>query len=502
MVAWIDEALGEVELGDERLRKRLSILVEALSEHPEASIPEATGSRAAAQAAYRFFDNEAVSPERLIEALAQATARRCEGRPLLLAVQDTTSLDYTSHRDTSGLGPLEHSAHRGLFVHSTLAVDPRGGVPLGLLGQETWARPSESRVAKGESRKALPVEAKESAHWLVGLKQGEKRLGSAGGSTRVLTVADREADVYELFALAHLLQADWLIRARHDRKLAGDEGQLLQAVERAPIRVCTFVDLVRTDERAARRAKLTVRLAEVVLVPPRRPVGALAQWWQAHPEVEHLAPERLTPVRVGVVLVDEVAAPEGEKPLRWLLLTSLAVKTAEEALAVIGYYRLRWLVERYHFVLKSGCQIERLQLETAERLRRALAVYSEVAWRLLWLTYQARTTPAALWTTVTTDRAVPAGLADLDWRLIWLAVSPKVALPDTPPELRTVVRMIARLGGFLGRKGDGEPGVKTLWRGLRRLDDLVAGYRLFSKHPDLLPDQLQASTLASSMTCA
>jgi Transposase DNA-binding/Transposase Tn5 dimerisation domain/Transposase DDE domain len=489
MAVSADAPLGEVELGDERLRKRLLMLVEAFAEHPEASIPEATGSRAAAQAAYRFFDNEHVSPERLFEALAEATAKRCQGLSLVLAVQDTSSLDYTRHTDTVGLGPLEHSSHRGLFVHSTLAVDPNGGVPLGLLGQETWARPAESRKAKGESRKVLPVEAKESAYWLVGLKGTVARVGA---ETKTVTIADREADLYELFALAYMLSGAWVIRARHDRNLVGDERHLLRAVEDAPIAVCTWVDLVRTDEREARRAKLTVRSIEVVLLPPRQAVRALAEWWQKHPEVERLAPERLEPVRVGVVLVDEVEVPPGVKPLRWLLLTSLSVKAAREALTVIGYYRLRWLVERYHYVLKSGCQVERLQLETAERLRRALAVYSEVAWRLLALTYQARATPETPCTTA------PDGL---DWRLAWLAVSPKRALPDEPPDLRTVIRLIAMLGGFLGRKGDGEPGVKTLWRGLRRLSDMVAGYHLFTAHPDLLPDQHLTGPAPSPPTC-
>ena len=156
MAVWTDEPLGEVEPGDERLRKRLAMLVEPFVEHPEASIPEATGSWAATQAAYRFFDNEAVSPEELIEALSGATAKRCGALPLVLAVQDTTSLDYTSHSDTLGLGPLEHPKYQGLFVHSTLAIDPEGGAPLGLVSQETWARSAE---AKGETRKVLPVEA-------------------------------------------------------------------------------------------------------------------------------------------------------------------------------------------------------------------------------------------------------------------------------------------------------------------------------------------------------
>ena len=483
MAAWASEIVGDIELGDRRLNQRLVTLVETFVGHPAASIPEACGTWAETEAAYRFFNNEAVLPEEIIEAMAEATAKRCQGLPLVLAVQDTTSLDYTTHTDTVGLGPLEHPKRRGLFDHSALVVNPDGGVPMGLISQQVWARDSES-VGKSDKRKGLPVEAKESARWLLGLRQTEARLGP---TVRVLSVADREADIYELFALAHELEGDWLIRARHDRRLVGDERHLLATVEQAPVCAWTTVELSRTDKRETRLAKLEVRRAQVVLVPPRRADGVIDKWWAGHPEVERLAPKKLRPVRVGVVLVDEVDAPKGAKPVRWLLLTSLPVETTEQALAVVGYYRLRWLVERYHFVLKSGCQVEKLQLETAERLRRALAVYSEVAWRLLWLTYEARAHPEASCTPV---------FDETTWRVLCVADSPTAMVPVTPPDLRTVVRKIAMLGGFLGRKGDGEPGVKTLWRGLRRLDDMVAAYRILREHPDLLPDKL-----ASQLSC-
>ena len=483
VATWASEIVGEIELGDERLNQRLVALVETFAERPAASIPEASETWAATQAAYRFFSNEAVEPEQIILAMAEATAKRCQGLPLVLAVQDTTRLDYTTHTDTEGLGPLEHPKHRGLFVHTALAVAPQSGVPLGVVSQQVWARDPDT-VGKSQKRKELPVEAKESARWLVGLKQTEERLGS---SVRVLTVADREADVYELFALAHQLKGDWLIRARHDRSLQGDERHLLAAVEQAAVCARTTVELPRTDEREARQANLEVRRAEVVLRPPQRLSGAIGQWWAQHPQVEHLAPKKLRPVRVGVVLVQEVDPPVGVKPVRWLLLTSLPVETPEQALACVEHYRLRWLVERYHFVLKSGCLVEKLQLETAERLRRALAVYSEVAWRWLWLTYEARAHPEAPCTTV---------LDELTWRVLCVADCPKAVVPVTPPNLRTAIRMIAMLGGFLGRKADGEPGVKTLWRGLRRLNDIVAAYRVLKEHPDLLPDKL-----ASQLSC-
>lgn len=479
MTTWANEIVGKIDLDDKRLDKRLVTLVETFVERPGASIPEACGTWAAAEAAYRFFDNEAVAPERIILAMAEATAERCQGLPLVLAVQDTTSLDYTAHTDTVGTGPLENPKRRGLFAHTTLAVtpEPEGGVPIGIISQHVWAR-DPGTVGKRHKRKEVPVEAKESARWLVSLKETEARLGP---TVRVLTVADREADVYELFALAHELKGDWLIRARHDRNLKGDERHLVAAVERAEVCASTTVELARTDEREARLAKLEVRRAQVVLMPPQRPVGVINKWWAEHPEAEHLAPKKLHPVRVGVVLVTEVGAPEGEKPVRWLLLTSLPVETTEQALTCVGHYRLRWLVERYHYVLKSGCLVERLQLESADRLRRAVAVYSEVAWRLLWLTYQARAHPEAPCTTVFDEET---------WRVLWVADCPTAVVPVTPPNLHTAVRKIAMLGGFLGRKGDGEPGVKTLWRGLRRLNDTLAGYRLAREHPDLLPDQL------------
>ena len=468
---WISEVAGEIELGDERLRKRFLTLAETFLEKPASSIPEACRTWAATQAAYRFFDNEAVVPDELTDAMAKATAGRCQGLSRVLVVQDTTSLDFTGHTDTVGLGPLEHTRHRGLLVHTALAVDPQGGVPLGIVSQLVWARDPQT-VGKRDQRKDVPVEAKESARWLISLLETEAHLGA---SVRVLSVADREADVYELFVLAQEVKGDWLIRARHDRNLVGSEGRLIATVEQQKVSATSTVTLPRTNDRVARRATLAVRQAQVVLVPPGRHTEQIAAWWAEHGEATHLVPPVMAPLHVGVVLVTEVAPPIGVKPIRWLLLTNQPVETTEQALACVADYRLRWLIERYHYVLKSGCQVEKLQLETAARLRRALVVYSEVAWRLLWLTYEARTEPDATCSTVFTD---------LTWQLLWMKVRPKIPLPMVPPTLRTVTRQTAQLGGFLARKGDGEPGVKTLWRGLRRLQDMEAGALLFQQHPE------------------
>ena len=480
MGTWAEEIGEGIELGDKRLQARVVALLGVFAEKAGSSIPDACESWAATCAAYRFFDNEDVEPEKIIVGAARATLNRCRGEGVVLAVQDTTAVDYTSHDQTEGMGPLETSWRRGLFVHSTLAVSEKG-VPLGLIAQEIWARDPQG-IGKRHQRKQLPVEAKESAKWLVALKRTEERLMSVG--VRVVTVADREADVYELFALAEEVRGEWVIRARHDRKLTDEAGKLLSAVESVSPSVRATVQVQRADNRPARQAKLEMRRATVVLRPPERAREVMAKWWAAHLEVEHLLPEELHPIRVGVILVTELEAPEGVEPLRWLLLTNLPVETEEQVLRCVGYYRQRWIVERYHYVLKSGCQVEKLQLETAERLRRALAMYGIVAWRLLWLTHEARAQPESPCTMVLDEDA---------WRLLVAYRNPKGVLPTQPPDLHTIVREIAKLGGFLGRKHDGEPGVKTIWRGLRRLNDMVLGYRIIQAHPELLSKQRPAT---------
>lgn len=466
-----EQILGEarIDLGDERLERRLRALVEALAEQPESSLAQACGGWAAQQAAYRFFRNEAVRPEALAAVLGEATVARCAGEARVVVIQDTTSLDYTAHPATTGLGALEQPSRRGLLLHTAQAVSV-AGVPLGLLDLQLWARADEPDPS-GERRHQRPLEAKESAKWVRGLRRTAERLA---GTARPLTIADREADIYALFMLAHELDGDWLIRARHDRALAGDEGRLLATVERAPVCARLTTEVPRAGTRPARTAELVVRAVTVTLVPPRPRSGAVAQWWARHPAAEHLGPTQLRPLQVGVVLVTEPAPPADEAPLRWLLLTSLPTETPEQALACVGLYRLRWLAERFHFVLKSGCRVERLQLEDGARLERAVAVYAAVAWWLLWLTEQARATPDAPCTVVLEAAA---------WQALYAYTHRTLVLPATPPDLRTAVRLLASLGGFRGRKGDGEPGVQVLWRGVRRLHDIVETWTLFHSLP-------------------
>jgi hypothetical protein len=279
----------------------------------------------------------------------------------------------------------------------------------------------------------------------------------------VLTIADREADFYDLFAAARRPGHDLLIRARARRRVCHEAGLLGAAVRATPAARQLTVTLRRGDDRPERQATLTLRFGQVLLKPP-----------STHPRRKELAP-----LPVWAVLAQEDEPPPGHKPVCWLLLTTVPVRAADDAVQAVLRYAQRWLVERLHYVLKTGCRVEQLQLETADRLLRAVATYTVVAWRLLWLAYEARHSPAAT-CAVAFDR--------LEWEVLHRAVHAGAPVPAAAPSLAEAVEHVARLGGFLARRGDGAPGVTTLWRGLRRLHDLVAGYRLTLPHQATPPD--------------
>lgn len=439
-------------LGDARWNKRLVQTVEALAAHLEASVPEACGSWAAAKGAYRLWDSDRVSPEAIREAQSLATVERLDGYETVLAIQDTTNLDVSHHPATKGTGPLDHPAARGLKVHSVLASTPEG-VPLGLLHQQTWARDAKA-VGRSKKRRQHETREKESQRWITALDEAQEAVPSP---TRVITVADREADIYDLLAAPRRPGSDLLIRAAHDRRVSGEAGHLWKAIREEPVAGTMRVRLRRRDNLAPREAELTVRHGIVAVRPPRNGYRE----------------KQAEPVSVGVVLAEEETPPSGASPIRWLLYTTLPVESFDQAVRCVRWYSRRWLIERYHYVLKSGCGLEKLQLREAERLERALATFSVVAWFLLWLTYQAREEP---------DGPCDAVLAAHEWQSLYCTIHQTAAPPAEPPTLREAVRWIARLGGFLGRRRDGEPGVKTIWKGLRRLEDIAETWKLLHSH--------------------
>jgi hypothetical protein len=335
------------------------------------------------------------------------------------------------------------------MMHNLLAISPEG-TPLGILHERFWARPPEEQ-GKRKTRNTRRLEEKESQRWLDGVAAAEAALPE---HPHVVVVADRESDIYDLFAMPRSSRTDLLVRVRDRRRRVEHPAKHLgAAIGESPARCETTIEVPRADGRPARQAILTLRWEQLTVCRP----------------VNHLGEAPAEPVKLWFLSAREENPPPNRSPINWLLASTLAICGLKDALRLLTWYLHRWRIEQFHFVLKSGCRIERLQLQTAESMEAAIATFSIVAWRLLWLTYEARRQPQAVCTRV---------LDETTWQTAYRALHPQRPLPTTPPSLLEATRWIAQLGGFLGRKHDGHPGVVTLWRGWRRLEDILIGYRL------------------------
>ncbi len=453
--AWIAAELAGVELGDKRLNWRLVDTASKLAAQPTASIPQACDDWADTRATYRLFDNTKVSAEQIQAPHYERTRSRLAAHPRVLAVQDTTYLDFTAHAQTQGLGPIgtEQQQMQGLVMHTALFLTP-SGLPLGLGSQQLWVRPDEPNDQTQTERRKQPIEEKESYKWLMGLTQTLLRVPAG---TQVVHVGDSEADIYELFVQAQTHQTDLLVRAAQNRRVSAPEvGLLWDQLAAQPIQGSYTVEVPQRQQQPVRTAMVSVRFAPVTLTPPQRLRGQLPS------------------VSLWAVLVREETPPAGADAVEWLLLTTVAVHTLADALERIDWYCQRWQIEVYHKILKSGCRVEASQLATAARLMRLIALYSIIAWRLFWLTHLYRHEPQAPCTTV---------LADHEWRALFAHTHRSPQPPAQLPSVADVVLWIARLGGFLARRHDGPPGVTVIWRGWQRLHDIASTWLLFHPPP-------------------
>ena len=435
--------LTAIELGDRRRNHRAQRVLEKLGDKPTVSIPAACGGWDETKAAYRLFDYPEVTFDAVLAPHFACTEERLRDYPRVLCVQDTTELDYTTKKDIAGLGPLNYETRRGMYLHPTLALTPER-VPLGLLDLYSWARePGSLGQGKNPSR---TLEEKESVRWVDGFARVNE-LAEQLENTRLTYIGDRESDIYDLFVEAPCPEhgADWLVRVQHQERLLADGRKLRPVLDAAPVLTEVTFERPASNGRPARTVHQQIKAARVTLKAPSRP-------------------DRLLPdVSVTVLLATEIDPPAGEEPLDWVLLTNLPVQTPEQALEKLSWYLCRWQIEVYFKILKSGCRVEQLQLETRERLEPALGFYMIIAWRVLFLTMLGRDCPEMPCDTV---------FADEEWKAVYLVTQRKVP-PEKPPSLDTMVRMIASLGGFLNRKSDGFPGPKTLWIGLQRVPDFV-----------------------------
>jgi hypothetical protein len=449
---WAAQVAGFADLPDERLNTRFAHTLATLAAKPLDSFPQACGSASDAKATYRFFSNKRLTTAHFLQPLVAATAEACRGQAVVLAVQDTTSLNYTTLQTTQGLGLLNDSKRaRGLHLHSTVALRT-DGVPLGLLGQHSWSRPVEPPALPPKPER--PIEDKESYKWLRGLEAAEAALLSLPEAERprLIHVMDREGDIHEVLQRLTHSPHGAVIRSAQNRSVDGPLAKSIPAVRAAPLLGVHRVEVPAQHGQPRRQARCELRSVPLTLTPDpaKYPHRQLVIW--------------------TLVEAREVDAPAGVEPLGWLLWTTEPAATRAQILAVLAIYKLRWRIEDFHLTLKSGCRAEALALETADRLIKAVLLYSLIAVRIVALRDLARQEPDAPCTTILSEDA---------WRALYAKFEATASDADTPvPTVRQAIGWIGRLDGHLNRKSDGRPGVRTLWRGWRDLTILVAGYRL------------------------
>jgi len=481
---WVVEEMKTAALRDKRLNKRLEVILDQLARRPAASIPSACGGYAETAAAYRFFDNEKVTFEEVLQPHIEATQQRMRQQSEVILAQDTTEMDLTRPEQiVVGAGPLDGGSRRGVLLHLLHAFTP-DGTPLGTAHGKAWARdehtPSCSTMTSFQ-RVATPIEEKESYRWVVALQQAQ-RVAEQLPETRCVCVADSEADIYELLAEAtkEPRHSEWIVRACHNRALELQPEEEAGPVEETSdddtthryLRDHVLAEKVlftqtikvrgrnnkyscdrrsRRQPRESRSAEVEVRAACVTLRAP----------WRRD--------RKLPDVTVHVVLVREASPPANDVAVEWLLLTSMPIESVEQVRQVIQYYCVRWLIEVFFRTLKSGCRAEKRLFEKLDRWLPCLAVYLIVTWRTLLVCRLGREFP---------DISCEAVFEPAEWQSVYQVIH-RQPPPATPPTLAEMVRLVAQLGGYVNRKRPDPPGPQTVWLGMQRMHDIALCWQIF-----------------------
>ena len=440
--------LGEyasADLGDDRLRARMLQLVESVSDDPRASLPGALGDGAALEGAYRFLGNASVSPDAILAPHQEETARRCRELGDVVVAHDTTDFAFPGEK-RRGLGRLRGTKERGFLSHVALAVSwDESRDPLGILAHEWWARHGRKKVKKTPRQQQMDP-SRESQRW----HRSVENVCRLVDARHVIHVMDREADAYDLMAAMVSRGERFVIRATFDRCVAGTDERMSDSLAPRPVVVTREVPLSARKgsplpkqrkiqpPRTARVARLGIKAAAIVLDRPK-----------------HAPPDLPRSLAVNLVAVEEIDPPTGEPPVRWWLFTTEPIETPADLERVVDAYRCRWRIEEYFKALKTGCAIEKRQLETLSSLTNLLAIYMPIAWRVL----RHRTLAH-----VRGDEPASSVLSALQIRL--LRHKSRTTLPRRPT-VKEALAAVAAMGGHLKRNG--RPGWITLSRGYERL---------------------------------
>jgi hypothetical protein len=450
---WAAKEFSSINFGDLRLDRRFQKVSQKMFERPTASINEACFTWADTKGAYRLFDNEKVSSEEILAAHREQILRRIKKEKVVYAIQDTTFFNYHPHRARTDMGIIESKSRplRGLIAHNVLMLS-EDEVPLGIFHQKIYARlPKENR-----SKWYLKdLKDKESYRWLEAVEVLSQNLPR---STKCVVIADREADIHDLYQACLEKGFDFVIRAYRNRTVGEkskrwedkEDTYLFEHIEKQKVESKITLEVYDSKLNKDRVAHLNMRFCKISCPAPWR------MDWSIKRQIPNL--------EMFVVELKEHHHPQGAAPIHWRILTSLPIFTEKEALKVVRIYKKRWNIETYHKVLKSGCRVEECRLAKRDNLKKFLTLCSVIAWRLFWITKIGRRDP---------DRPCDQTFLAEEWRAIYRFTNKTRKLPPRIPTTREILRSMAQIGGFLGRKTDGEPGIITVWRGWSHLNSFL-----------------------------
>jgi len=456
---WIDEELSDAHFTDVRLGMRLRRLLAALSEGMGDSIPYACQDWANTKAAYRFFSNDRITDEEIMRGHLAATAgRAADCRGPILVLHDTTEFSFKRSEDcpigllkllarkASGGGASRSYTQRGILMHSSLVVSPQG-LPLGLAAVKFWTRKKfkgTNALKRSVNPTRIPIDQKESVKWLENIRLSTDLLKRPEDCVHI---GDRESDIYELFCLGQELNTKFLLRTCVDRLAETGETTIAKVMKKAPLRGSHSLEV--TDKKGrTQKAVLEVKYEQVSIRPP-------------------VAKQKDYPdLSLTVIHATEKTKRRGIERIQWKLITNLPVHTMAEAVEKLRWYAMRWKIETFHKIVKSGCRAEESKLRTTERLTKLISVFCIISWRVFWMSMSQRIDP----------NADPAVAITEEEKTILDELFPDKGRGK--PALKDYLTKIARLGGYLARKNDPPPGNLVMWRGLLRLHDIQRGFRL------------------------
>lgn len=455
------------QFGDQRVNRRANFMTKKMAQCAEKAIPQVFCNGADLKGAYRFFNNNLVTPEKILQPHKLETVKRCKHQKIVGVIQDSSDLDFDYMECLEGFNSMHINVDKGFRIHPSLAITEKG-TPLGVLAASNYTRENENSSKK--HRNDLPIEEKESFRWLTGFRVACELAEQIPG-VQVISIADREGDIYECLAEAQIVdtkhKADILVRSNHNRTLADTTDETADKLEKKLVRCSVKYEgkvTLNKYKKHERTASIAIRACKILINAPKTSKK-----------------KTLPPIEMNAVLVSEIDPPrvptrskksktadDDVKPLYWLLLTTLPIETLEEIQFIVSMYSKRWCIEIFFKVIKSGCKIDIPHLQTPARIKRFIALAMVVAWKVMLTTYLPREYPDVLCTSVFTE---------IEWKLAFSRVHTKpTPFPEPPPTLKEMVGYVAMLGGYQKRKDP--PGIQTVWRGIMRVIDMVHGHEL------------------------